>query len=170
MSHADPVGPLTDAGHAHWPLMQRALELARTAAAQGEVPVGAVIVSAEGQILGEGANAPIRLHDPTAHAEMLALRSAAAALGNYRLTGTTLVVTLEPCAMCAAAIAHARVAQLVFGATDAKGGAVISGPQLYQQPTLHHRPRVEGGLGAAESATMLQAFFRARRGGSASAL
>src|SRR3990167_768805 len=109
--------------------MSRALELARLAAAAGEVPVGAVIVDpATGEIVGEGANAPVMAHDPTAHAEIIALRSAAAKLGNYRLTGLTLYVTLEPCAMCAGAISLARIGKLIFAASDPKGGAILHGP------------------------------------------
>ena len=109
-----------------------------------------------------GANAPIGLHDPTAHAEIVALRAGGAKLGNYRLTGLTLVVTLEPCAMCAGAISHARIGRLVFGAEDPKGGAVVHGPRFFEQPTCHWRPAVEGGVLAEESAALLRGFFRAR--------
>lgn len=144
--------------------MRRALALAAAAAERGETPVGAVIATAAGEVVAEGANAPIAQCDPTAHAEILALRAAAAALGNYRLTPElTLYVTLEPCAMCAGAISHARVARLVYGAPDAKGGGVAHGPRLFEQPTIHWRPRVEGGLLAEDSAALLRAFFRARR-------
>jgi len=145
--------------------MRIALEAAQAAADRGETPVGAVIVDpASGDVVAVAANGPIGAHDPTAHAEILALRAAAAKLGNYRLTGLTLVVTLEPCAMCAGAISHARIGRLVFGATDAKGGAVVSGPRFFEQPTCHWRPDVVGGVLAQDSATLLQGFFRARRG------
>ena len=145
--------------------MRIALELAQAAAVAGETPVGAVVVDpATGEVLGRGANAPIGGHDPTAPAEILALREAAARLGNYRLTGLELFVTLEPCAMCAGAISHARIGRLVFGADDPKGGGVIHGGRLFDQPTCHWRPAVEGGLLAAESAGLLKGFFRARRG------
>jgi tRNA(Arg) A34 adenosine deaminase TadA len=145
--------------------MRIALEAAQAAAAQGETPVGAVVVDpASGEVLAVGANGPIGAHDPTAHAEIVALRAAAQRLGNYRLTGLTLVVTLEPCAMCAGAISHARIGRLVFGAADAKGGAVIHGPRVFDQPTCHWRPAVTQGVLADESAAMLRAFFRERRG------
>jgi len=144
--------------------MRIALALAQDAAAAGEAPIGAVVVDpATGEIIAAGANAPIATHDPTAHAEILALRAAAAKLGNYRLTGLTLVVTLEPCAMCAGAISHARIGRLVFGADDAKGGGVIRGARVFDQPTCHWRPEVEGGVLAEESAALLRAFFLARR-------
>ena len=144
--------------------MHLALELAQAAAARGETPVGAVVVDpATGEVVGRGANTPISAHDPTAHAEIVALREAAAARGNYRLTGLTLYVTLEPCAMCAGAISHARIGRLVYGAADAKGGGVIHGPRVFDQPTCHWRPVVEGGLGAEGSAELLRGFFRARR-------
>lgn len=144
--------------------MRIALEAAQAAADAGETPVGAVVLDpATGEVIAVGANQPIGTHDPTAHAEMVALRAAAAKLGNYRLTGLTLVVTLEPCAMCAGAISHARIGRLVFGAEDVKGGAVVNGPRFFDQPTCHWRPRVEGGLLADESSTMLKAFFQARR-------
>ena len=116
-----------------------------------------------GQILGQAGNAPIGRHDPTAHAEILALRQAAERIGNYRLTGLTLVVTLEPCAMCAGAVSHARIGRLVFGAEDAKGGAVVSGPRFFEQPTCHWRPEVTGGVLAPESAALLRGFFKAKR-------
>jgi tRNA(adenine34) deaminase len=145
--------------------MRIALECAQAAAAAGEAPIGAVVVDpASGEVLAQAGNAPIGRHDPTAHAEILALREAAERLGNYRLTDLTLVVTLEPCAMCAGAISHARIGRLVFGATDAKGGAVVSGPRFFEQPTCHWRPVVVGGVLAEESAALLKAFFRARRG------
>ena len=146
--------------------MRMALDLAQAAADAGEVPVGAVIVNeATGQVVGTGANAPICRHDPTAHAEILAIRSSAEAIGNYRLGGLTLYVTLEPCAMCAGAISHARITRLVWGADDAKGGAVIHGPRLFEQSTLHSRPVLKGGVLAEESAERLRNFFRARRAG-----
>jgi tRNA(adenine34) deaminase len=144
------------------PFMARALALAQNAAASGEVPVGAVVVRG-GQIIAEGANAPRAMHDPTAHAEIIAIRAAAAMLGTDRLTDCDLWVTLEPCAMCAGAIAHARVARLYYGADDPKGGAVAHGPTLFAQPTLHHRPEIYGGVGADEASALLKAFFAARR-------
>ncbi|CAN1556879.1 CumB Cytosine/adenosine deaminases [Caulobacteraceae bacterium] len=145
--------------------MQLALAEAREAAARGETPVGAVILDpATGAVLARAGNGPVGAHDPTAHAEIVALRLAAASLGNYRLTGLTLVVTLEPCAMCAGAISHARLGRVVFGADDPKGGAVVHGPRFFDQPTCHWRPQVTGGVMAAESAALLRDFFRARRG------
>jgi tRNA(Arg) A34 adenosine deaminase TadA len=142
-----------------------ALDRAQAAADAGEVPVGAVIVDeTSGQVVASGSNSPVAGHDPTAHAEIVAMRAAAAALGNYRLTGLTLYVTLEPCAMCAGAISHARIGRVVWGADDPKGGAVVHGPRLFEQPTLHHRPTVEGGVLADEAAGLLRSFFRARRG------
>ena len=146
--------------------MRIALELAQAAALAGETPVGAVVIDPKtGEVVGRGANAPIGSNDPTAHAEILALRDAARARGNYRLSGLTLVVTLEPCAMCAGAISHARIGRLVFGAADPKGGAVIHGPRFFEQLTCHSRPDVVGGVLADESSTLLKAFFRARRSG-----
>jgi tRNA(adenine34) deaminase len=142
--------------------MARALALAKDAAAAGEVPVGAVVVR-DGIVIGEGANAPRTDHDPTAHAEIMALRAAALSIGNERLDGCDLWVTLEPCAMCAGAIAHARIARLYFGAEDGKGGAVVSGPRLFEQATIHHRPEIYGGVAEAEAAALLRAFFSARR-------
>jgi tRNA(Arg) A34 adenosine deaminase TadA len=145
-------------------LMRLALAQAQAAAARGEIPVGAVIADpSTGEVIAAAANAPIALSDPTAHAEILAVRAAGAALGAHRLTGLTLVVTLEPCAMCAGAISHARIGRLVFGAADAKGGGVIHGARVFDQPTCHWRPKVEHGLLAEESAEALRAFFRARR-------
>lgn len=145
--------------------MRLALEAARAAAAAGETPVGAVVLDpATGEVLAVAGNGPIGAHDPTAHAEIAAMRIAAARLGNYRLTGLTLVVTLEPCAMCAGAISHARIGRVVFGADDAKGGAVVHGPRFFEQPTCHWRPEVTGGVLAQESADLLRGFFRARRG------
>jgi len=147
--------------------MRIALGLAQDAAAAGEAPIGAVIVDpTSGQIIARAANAPIAGHDPTAHAEILALRAAAQALGNYRLTGLTLFVTLEPCAMCAGAISHARIGRLVFGAPDAKGGGVVHGAKVFDHTTCHWRPEVEGGVLAEESGALLRGFFRARRPGS----
>lgn len=144
--------------------MRIALEAAQAAALSGETPVGAVVFDpATGEVIAIGANQPIVAHDPTAHAEIVALRAAAAKLGNYRLTGLGLAVTLEPCAMCAGAISHARIGLLVYGADDPKGGAVIHGPRFFDQPTCHWRPRVEGGVMADESAELLRGFFRARR-------
>ena len=145
--------------------MQLALAQAREAATRGETPVGAVILDpATGVVIASAGNGPIGAHDPTAHAEIAALRLAGAALGNYRLTGLTLVVTLEPCAMCAGAISHARIGRVVFGAEDPKGGAVVHGPCFFDQPTCHWRPEVTGGVLADESAALLRGFFRARRG------
>lgn len=143
--------------------MLRALALAAHAAAAGEVPVGAVLIDAHGAVIGEGWNRPIGLHDPSAHAEMIALRSAATAVGNYRLTGSTLYVTLEPCVMCAGAIVHARVARLVFGAKDPKAGAVDSVYDVIARPRLNHAVAWQGGVLEAECAETLRAFFRARR-------
>ena len=146
-------------------LMALALEAARDAAARGETPVGAVLFDpASGEIVATAGNGPIGASDPTAHAEILALRAGAAKRGNYRLTGLTLVVTLEPCAMCAGAISMARIGRLVFGADDPKGGAVAHGPRFFEQPTCHWRPAVEGGLMAQESSDLLRGFFKARRG------
>ena len=146
--------------------MRIALEAAQAAAAAGETPVGAVIVDpATGEVVAVGANQPIGTHDPTAHAEVVAIREAARKRGNYRLTDLTLFVTLEPCAMCAGAISHARIGRVVFGAEDAKGGAVVNGPRFFEQPTCHWRPKVDGGVLADESSAMLKAFFRARRKG-----
>lgn len=142
--------------------MGLALALAREAERQGEVPVGAVLVRA-GEILGRGFNSPIRLQDPTAHAEMIALREAAANAGNYRLAGTTLYVTVEPCAMCAGALVNARVERLVFGSRDIRFGAVRSKFQLADSELLNHRIRVEEGVHAAECVELLQRFFTARR-------
>jgi tRNA(Arg) A34 adenosine deaminase TadA len=145
--------------------MRIALAEAQAAADAGEAPIGAVVVDpATGEVVSKAGNAPIGRSDPTAHAEILALREAATKVGNYRLTGLELFVTLEPCAMCAGAISHARIGRLVFGAEDPKGGAVVSGPRFFDQPTCHWRPAVEGGVLAEESADLLKTFFRARRG------
>ena len=144
------------------PPMRAALDAARQAAALGEVPVGAAVVR-DGELIAVAANAPRTRHDPSAHAEMLAIRSAAQALGDDRLEGCDLWVTLEPCAMCAGAIAHARIARLYYGADDPKGGAVAHGPRLFTQPTIHHRPEIYAGIGEAEAAALLRDFFAARR-------
>jgi len=146
----------------HERFMRRALALAQCAAAEGEVPVGAVLVR-EGEIIGEGWNRPIALHDPSAHAEMIAMRDAASRLGNYRLPGTTLYVTLEPCVMCAGAIVHARVSRLVFGARDPKAGAVDSVYDVIAQPRLNHVVEWSGGVLEQECGTLLREFFRKRR-------
>ena len=144
--------------------MRIALEAAQAAAEAGETPVGAVVVDpATGEVVAVGANQPIGSHDPTAHAEIVALRAAAAKRGNYRLTDLHLYVTLEPCAMCAGAISHARIGRVVYGADDPKGGAVVHGPRFFEQPTCHWRPLVAGGVLADESSAMLKASFRARR-------
>lgn len=142
--------------------MRLALAEAARAEAAGEVPVGAVIVL-DGEVVGAGFNRPIGTHDPTAHAEIGALRSAAARLGNYRLAGCDLYVTLEPCAMCAGAIQHARIRHLVWGAADPKTGACGSIVDLFAEPRLNHHATVTGGVLGAESAATLQAFFSARR-------
>jgi tRNA(adenine34) deaminase len=142
--------------------MAEALALAEAAAQSGEIPVGAVLVK-DGEALAASANAPIRLNDPTAHAEILVLRAAGASLANYRLPGTTLYVSLEPCPMCAAAIVHARVDRLVYGAADPKTGAAGTVMNLVQDPRLNHRMTVVGGVLANEARALLQAFFRERR-------
>ncbi len=142
--------------------MRLALALAERAAAEGEVPVGAVLVAGDAE-LGSGWNRPIAACDPTAHAEIAALRAAAQRLGNYRLTDTTLYVTLEPCAMCIGALIHARVRRLVFGAREPRAGAVVSRLQLPEQEWFNHRLQWQGDVLAAESAALLQGFFRARR-------
>jgi tRNA(Arg) A34 adenosine deaminase TadA len=146
--------------------MNIALAEAEAAAARGEVPIGAVLVGpGPGEMLASAGNGTIELHDPTAHAEMLVIRAAAARLGNERLTGATLYVTLEPCAMCAGAISFARVKRLVYAAPDPKGGAVAHGPKFFDQPTCHHRPEVVqlGGDREARASALLKTFFRARR-------
>ena len=142
--------------------MQFALEEARAAAARGEVPVGCVIVSGGAAIASAG-NRTIADKDPTAHAEMVAIRAAAAAIGSERLSNCDLYVTLEPCAMCAAAISFARIRRLYYGAADPKGGAVEHGVRFFASPTCHHRPEVYGGIGEADAGTLLTEFFRARR-------
>jgi len=143
--------------------MQMALALAAEAAEAGEVPVGAVVVK-DGEIVGRGYNAPISTHDPSAHAEIRALRDAANNLGNYRLVGCTLYVTLEPCAMCTGAIQHARITRVVYGATDPKTGACGSVVNLMEEARLNHHASVEGGVMAQECGRVLSAFFAARRG------
>lgn len=142
--------------------MRAALDAAAAAGRAGEVPVGAVVTLA-GKVVATGANAPRSLHDPTAHAEIVAIRAAARALGRERLEDCDLWVTLEPCAMCAGAIAHARIRRLYYGADDAKGGAVAHGPRLFGQPTCHHRPEVYAGIGEGEAAALLRGFFAGRR-------
>jgi tRNA(adenine34) deaminase len=142
--------------------MLRALELARAGEASGEVPIGAV-VTRDGVVVGEGWNRPRELSDPTAHAEILAIRAAAEAIGNERLADCDLWVTLEPCAMCAGAIAHARIARLYYGAPDPKGGAVEHGARVFEQPQCLHRPQVYAGLGERQAAGLLRTFFAARR-------
>ncbi len=142
--------------------MRRALELAREAADAGEVPVGAVVTKGD-SIVAQARNAMRGSTDPTAHAEMVAIRAAGQELGTSRLDGCTLWVTLEPCAMCAAAVAMARFEALRFGAEDPKGGGVIHGPRIFSQPACHHRPDVIGGIGEAESAELLRGFFVERR-------
>lgn len=144
------------------PFMTRAIELARIAAARGEVPVGA-LVARDGQVIAEAHNGTRTLNDPTAHAEMLAIREAAAILGSERLTGCDLWVTLEPCAMCAGAIVHSRIARVYYAAPDPKGGAVESGARVFAQPQCLHRPEVYTGMGEIESAELLRGFFKERR-------
>ncbi|WAC28278.1 MULTISPECIES: nucleoside deaminase [unclassified Ancylobacter] len=142
--------------------MTRALDEARAAAARGEVPVGAVVVR-EGVVIAADGNRTRELNDPSAHAEMLAIRTAAAALGSDRLTDCDLYVTLEPCTMCAGVIAWARLRRVYYGAADPKGGAVESGVRFFAQPSCHHRPDVYGGLGESEAAALLKDFFASRR-------
>ncbi|WP_210357830.1 MULTISPECIES: nucleoside deaminase [Sphingomonas] len=142
--------------------MRRALDVAREAALADEVPVGATLVW-RGEIIAVAANAPRALHDPTAHAEIRVIRAAAALLERERLEDAELWVTLEPCAMCAGAIAHARIGRVYYAAADPKGGAVEHGPRLFTQPTCHHRPDIYAGIGEGEAAAMLRDFFAARR-------
>jgi tRNA(adenine34) deaminase len=149
-----------------WPLpeaMKRALAQAEAAAARGEVPVGAVIVSPDGAVVAQAGNRTVELRDPTAHAELLAIREACRMTGSERLEGHDLYVTLEPCAMCAAAISFARLRRLCFGASDEKMGGVDHGPRFFGQPTCHHRPEVVGGIGETRARELLLAFFRERR-------
>jgi len=142
--------------------MRLALAEAQRAAELGEVPVGAVLVQ-NGQVIGRGFNQPISSHDPSAHAEMVAIREAATAAQNYRLPGSTLYVTLEPCTMCAGLLVHSRVGRLVYGAQEPKSGAVISRSQVLEQPWMNHRMLVEGGVLAQEAGEILSRFFRERR-------
>ena len=143
--------------------MARALDEARAAAARGEVPVGAVISDAGGAVLAAAGNRTRELNDPTAHAELLVIRAACAALGSERLTGCTLTVTLEPCAMCAAAISAARISRLVYGAADPKSGGVAHGARVFSHPQAHHRPEVVSGVAEAQAAVLLKAFFAGKR-------
>jgi tRNA(adenine34) deaminase len=143
--------------------MDVALEEAMRARDLGEVPIGAVVVNADGEVLARAGNRTLALRDPTAHAELLAIRAACATLGSERLTDCDLYVTLEPCAMCAAAISFARIRRLYFGAADAKGGAVEHGPRLFAQATCHHAPEVVGGLGETKAGALLKQFFAQRR-------
>lgn len=142
--------------------MIRALELARAAAAAGEVPIGAVVMRGA-EVIGEGENRNRRDNDPSAHAEIVAIRAAATRLQDFRLTGCDLYVTLEPCAMCAGAISHARIERLYYGASDPKGGGVEQGARVFAQDQCHHRPEIYGGIGAAVSAALLKEFFAAKR-------
>lgn len=142
--------------------MRRALELACQAEAQGEVPVGAIVVL-DGRLVGQGSNSPIQLQDPTAHAEIRAIRDAGQALNNYRMPGTTLYVTLEPCTMCAGAIIHARIARVVFGAFDPRTGAIESVVSTFEQPYHNHRPDYLGGVLESECSGLLKAFFERKR-------
>jgi len=158
MSHPSVFAPVTD-----HEFMALALEEAAAAAMRGEVPVGAILVGNGGAILARDGNRILEGRDPTAHAEILVLRAGASALGNERLLGTTLYVTLEPCAMCAGAISLARVGRLVYAAPDDKGGAVEHGPQFFRQPTCHHRPAVARAGNAEAAGNLLTEFFRARR-------
>ncbi len=148
--------------------MRRALELAERGAASGEVPVGAVVVL-NGEVVGEGYNRPISTTDPTAHAEIVALREAAARAGNYRLSGATLVVTLEPCLMCVGAMVHARIGTVVYGAAEPRSGALGSASAAHETPGLNHRVAVVGGVLEAQCRDLLQGFFRARRTSAADA-
>lgn len=148
--------------------MQAALDEAQAAAARGEVPVGAVIVAPDGRVVARAGNRTRELADPTAHAEMLAIRAACAAAGSERLIGHDLYVTLEPCPMCAAAIAAARIGRLYYGAADPKSGGVAQGPRVFAHPQCHHVPEVYDGIGADAASDLLRAFFAARRGGEVS--
>jgi len=143
--------------------MDLALVEAERARDLGEVPIGAVVVDSGGEVLARAGNRTLGLHDPTAHAELLAIRAACAKLGSERLSGCDLYVTLEPCAMCAAAISFARIRRLYFGAGDPKGGAIEHGPRFFAQPTCHHAPEVVGGMGETKAATLLRVFFASRR-------
>ena len=143
--------------------MERALHQARLAAERGEVPIGAVIVGPDGTVLAEAGNRTEETRDPTAHAEMLAIRAAAAAFGSERLTGCDIYVTLEPCAMCAAAMSFARIRRLYYGAADPKGGGIEHGPRIFDQPTCHHKPELYPGIADAEASELLRGFFKERR-------
>ena len=143
--------------------MDIALDEARAASSRGEVPVGAVLVGPDGNILARAGNRMRELRDPTAHAELLAIRAAAQALGSERLTGCDLYVTLEPCPMCAAALSAARIKRLYFGAADPKSGGISQGPRIFEHPQAHHVPEVYGGIGEAEAAELLKSFFADRR-------
>jgi tRNA(adenine34) deaminase len=147
----------------HEPFMREALTLARAAGNAGEVPVGAVVVL-DGRVIGRGRNQPITSHDPTAHAEVMALRAAASQVGNYRLPGATLYATLEPCLMCVGALMHARIGTVVYGATEPKAGAMESTQRAHEHPALNHHITVVSGVLAAECRELLQSFFSARRG------
>jgi tRNA(adenine34) deaminase len=143
--------------------MDLALAEAEAAGLSGEVPIGAVVVSASSEVLAKAGNRTLQLRDPTAHAELLAIREACAKLGSERLIDCDLYVTLEPCAMCSAAISFARIRRLYFGAADPKGGAVEHGPRFFRQPTCHHAPEIYGGIGEARASELLKRFFAARR-------
>ena len=143
--------------------MERALAAARAAGARGEVPIGCVVVGPDGAVLAEAGNRTEELKDPTAHAELLAIRAAAAALGSPRLVGCDLYVTLEPCPMCAQAISFARLRRVYWGAADPKGGGIEQGPRIFDQPTCHHRPELYPGVGESDAADLLRVFFRERR-------
>ena len=143
--------------------MQAALEEARRAAARGEVPVGAAVVSPEGRLIAAEGNRMRERRDPTAHAEMLAIRAACAAIGSERLVGHSLYVTLEPCPMCASAISQARIARLYFGAADPKSGGILGGPRVLSHPQSHHKPEIYDGIAAEEAERLLKAFFAGRR-------
>lgn len=142
--------------------MRKALELARLAGERGEVPVGAVVVL-DGQVIGEGFNQPIGASDPTAHAEIVALRHAASRIGNYRLSGGTMYVTIEPCQMCVGAMVHARIAKLVYGTREPKAGAIESAMRAHEHPSLNHRMEAEGGILEEDCRDLIQEFFRDRR-------
>ncbi len=143
--------------------MDAALAQARAAAARGEVPVGAVVVGSDGVVLAQAGNRTLELKDPTAHAEILAIRAACAALGSERLPGAALYVTLEPCPMCASAIAQARIARLIYGASDPKSGGIGQGPRVFSHPQTHHVPEVVDGIGADAASALLKEFFAERR-------
>jgi len=143
--------------------MQAALAEARAAARRGEVPVGAVVVGPDGQVVAAAGNRTLEMRDPTAHAEMLAIRAACAAIGSERLAGHDLYVTLEPCPMCASAISQARIARLYYGAADAKSGGIAQGPRIFAHPQSHHQPEVYDGIAADEAEALLKGFFSDRR-------